>query len=306
MRQILDGSEPILLVSHDADDHGWQFIGTSDASETDSRLVAMEEMVKCDPTILEIANLPPGWQAIRTEVGGAWKRSLCPENPEPAPGAPDSPQPTAETPESPETDNPFFPPLQDDAYLPPPAAEPSETPAQATPTLAAPSELADTVAATEPVHSPVESKPGPKPGGISILFVGVILIIAAAAILALYIQNRGLHTQLDQAKKQAAQLRTQLDHLAITSGPGSNELLVVSAIYGSGSHFNDVTDRVNELLHQPGTEFYAKPDWLHADPTPGWNKELTIVYKSGGQRHFFTAGEGGKVSAAILLDEAKK
>ena len=74
MRQVLDGSEPILLVSHDADDHGWQFIGTSDASAADAKLVALEEIVEIDPTVLEVADLPPGWQAVRERVGGAWTR----------------------------------------------------------------------------------------------------------------------------------------------------------------------------------------------------------------------------------------
>ena len=79
MRQVLDGSEPILLVAHDADDHGWQFIGTSDASVADGRVVCLEKMVKLDPTVLDVADLPPGWQAVRDEVGGAWTRQLSPE-----------------------------------------------------------------------------------------------------------------------------------------------------------------------------------------------------------------------------------
>jgi hypothetical protein len=78
MRQILDGSEPILLVSHDADDHGWQFIGISDASVADGRIVCLEEIVRLDPTVLEVANLPPGWQAVRGEIGGQWSRRLRP------------------------------------------------------------------------------------------------------------------------------------------------------------------------------------------------------------------------------------
>jgi hypothetical protein len=82
MRQIMDGSENILLVSHDEDDHGWQFIGTSDASMADAMLVALEEIVKVDPTVLEIADLKPGWQAIRETVGGPWSRRVHPPVPE--------------------------------------------------------------------------------------------------------------------------------------------------------------------------------------------------------------------------------
>jgi hypothetical protein len=78
MRQVIEGSEPILLVSHDSDDHGWQFIGTSDASMIDAKLVCLEEIVRLDPTVLEVADLPPGWEAIRERVGGEWMRRQHP------------------------------------------------------------------------------------------------------------------------------------------------------------------------------------------------------------------------------------
>jgi ribosomal protein S27E len=80
---------------------------------------------------------------------------------------------------------------------------------------------------------------------------------------------------------------------------------IVSAVYGSGSNFEDVSYRVSNLVHQR-SEFNAQPAWLKADPTPGWNKTLVIVYKVKGQRHVFTTGEGGKVSAAILLKTASQ
>ena len=82
MRQVMDGSEPILLVSHDEDDHSWQFIGSSDASMADAMLVALEEVVKVDPTVLEVADLEPGWQAVRETVGGSWSRRVHPPVPE--------------------------------------------------------------------------------------------------------------------------------------------------------------------------------------------------------------------------------
>ena len=74
MLQVLDGSEPVLLVSHDADDHGWQFIGASDASVSDAKMVSLDHMVHLDPTVLEVADLPPGWQAVRDHAGGPWTR----------------------------------------------------------------------------------------------------------------------------------------------------------------------------------------------------------------------------------------
>lgn len=76
---------------------------------------------------------------------------------------------------------------------------------------------------------------------------------------------------------------------------------LVSAVYGSGTAFTDVTDRVKSFLDEPGARFYANPQWLGADPTPGWNKALVIVYEVDGKRRTFTAGENGEVSAALVV-----
>ena len=85
----------------------------------------------------------------------------------------------------------------------------------------------------------------------------------------------------------------------------AEKLLVISAVYGSGDKFADVTYRVNDLLRDADTVFWAKPNWLGADPTPGWNKALVIVYEHDGQRRTFSTGEGGEVSVARLLGEIK-
>lgn len=73
-RQVVERLEPILLASHEADDHSWQFIGGSGFSMADAKLVALDEIVKLDATVLEIADLQPGWHAVRTAVGGPWTR----------------------------------------------------------------------------------------------------------------------------------------------------------------------------------------------------------------------------------------
>ena len=78
MRQVIEKKEPILLVSHDADDHGWQFIGSSDASVADGKLVCLEEIVAMDPSVLEVADLPPGWQAVRSSPSEPWQRRVGP------------------------------------------------------------------------------------------------------------------------------------------------------------------------------------------------------------------------------------
>ena len=83
-------------------------------------------------------------------------------------------------------------------------------------------------------------------------------------------------------------------------------LVIISATYGSGTNVSDVTERVNDLIHQPNVEFFARPEWLHADPTPGWNKALVIVYEFKGHRHIFTAGEGGRVCVDLLIQQTDK
>ena len=63
---------------------------------------------------------------------------------------------------------------------------------------------------------------------------------------------------------------------------------------------------VDDLLHQPSVEFFARPGWLQVDPTPGWNKALVIVYEYNGRRRIFTTGEGGRVNANLLIQPAKQ
>lgn len=82
-------------------------------------------------------------------------------------------------------------------------------------------------------------------------------------------------------------------------------LLVISATYGSGTEFSDVSYRVNDLLRQPDVRFWATPKWLGSDPTPGWNKALVIIYEVDGRRRTFAAGEGAPVSVDLLLKNKK-
>jgi hypothetical protein len=81
-RQVLKRAEPILLVSHDADDHGWQFIGSSPVVTADVQIVGLGQIVDLDPTVREVADLPPGWQSLREKVGGGWSRRVHPGVPE--------------------------------------------------------------------------------------------------------------------------------------------------------------------------------------------------------------------------------
>lgn len=60
---------------------------------------------------------------------------------------------------------------------------------------------------------------------------------------------------------------------------------IISATYGTGGKNADVTKRVKELVEGKRQKFSANPRDLGADPSPGWNKSLSIIYTTDGVRH---------------------
>jgi hypothetical protein len=73
VRTVLDG-HPILHVSHDADDHGWQFLDGRAPEEADARLISMSHALSLDPSLREVGDLPPGWVADREGPSEPWRR----------------------------------------------------------------------------------------------------------------------------------------------------------------------------------------------------------------------------------------
>jgi hypothetical protein len=78
-RLVVERREPILHVTHDADDHGWQFIGSSDGTRENHMIIAFHEAVELDPSVLEVADLPVGWHAVRESPKHPWIRGPHPE-----------------------------------------------------------------------------------------------------------------------------------------------------------------------------------------------------------------------------------
>jgi hypothetical protein len=74
-KSVTSGSEPILRVSHDADDGAWQFFGEQSPTEESASVVALSTVVRLDGSVVELADLPLGWIAWRDSAGGAWRRS---------------------------------------------------------------------------------------------------------------------------------------------------------------------------------------------------------------------------------------
>lgn len=75
LRQIVREDAPILLVTHDEDDHGWQFLdGSESPSQSDAVIVSMSQVIESDPSLFELADLPPGWRARRRSINDEWVR----------------------------------------------------------------------------------------------------------------------------------------------------------------------------------------------------------------------------------------
>ena len=71
--RVIEDDYPILVVSHD-DDGDWQFMcGTTDET-ADGRIVALHEIVNSHPSVVELADLPLGWQAVRDAPDEPWRR----------------------------------------------------------------------------------------------------------------------------------------------------------------------------------------------------------------------------------------
>ncbi len=59
---------------------------------------------------------------------------------------------------------------------------------------------------------------------------------------------------------------------------------IISATYGTAGKNADVTAKVKEYVESTPRKFSANPVDLGADPNPGWNKGLHIIYMKDGVR----------------------
>jgi hypothetical protein len=73
-RGIVEEGKPILFVTHDQHDGAWEFHTRKTVRLSEARIVALDEIMVRDPSIGEVADLPPGWSAIRDSITSPWKR----------------------------------------------------------------------------------------------------------------------------------------------------------------------------------------------------------------------------------------
>lgn len=75
IKGVTSGAEPILFVSHDLEDGGWQFFGNRPPTEDSASVVALATIVELDASVCDLADLPLGWWARRDSAAGAWRKS---------------------------------------------------------------------------------------------------------------------------------------------------------------------------------------------------------------------------------------
>jgi len=77
-RFVIERISPILFVFH-FNDGSWQFSGPEEnLSDGDFRVIALDEVIEIDSTVLEIADMPLGCEAFRIDRDSPWR--IHPEN----------------------------------------------------------------------------------------------------------------------------------------------------------------------------------------------------------------------------------
>ena len=71
-KSIFNKSEIIAYVFHHEEDGAWEFIGNSIYEEDDYIILSLREIIEIDKSVLEIADLPLGFEAFRERKEEKW------------------------------------------------------------------------------------------------------------------------------------------------------------------------------------------------------------------------------------------
>jgi serine protease Do len=84
----------------------------------------------------------------------------------------------------------------------------------------------------------------------------------------------------------------------------SNDIVIISATWGSTGHTADVKARVEELIKPPGNQVTVNPNTLKSRPGPDVLRHLVIVYTYAGKPATFTVDGAHPLSRQLLVDNA--
>jgi hypothetical protein len=68
---LLQTRQPVLRVFRDSDGD-WQFLGAEEVNDSNCSIVGLGAIVDYDPSLAELARMPPGWCAYRRTTTDNW------------------------------------------------------------------------------------------------------------------------------------------------------------------------------------------------------------------------------------------
>ncbi len=71
-KRVIHREAPILRVSHD--EEGWQFLDDGEIDIASAAVVGLYNATQRDPSLLDLADLPIGWEAWRESQDAPWQR----------------------------------------------------------------------------------------------------------------------------------------------------------------------------------------------------------------------------------------
>ena len=71
---VTEEKNDITYVSHDLEDGAWQFFSSDEIAnfEKEARLVSLKNIIEIDPSVVEIADMPEGYYAVRKSKKDNW------------------------------------------------------------------------------------------------------------------------------------------------------------------------------------------------------------------------------------------
>lgn len=72
---VTEDKKTITYVTHDADDGAWQFFSDDEFEDFEkvAKIIGLGQIIKIDPTLTELADMPIGYYAIRKDKTKKWK-----------------------------------------------------------------------------------------------------------------------------------------------------------------------------------------------------------------------------------------
>jgi hypothetical protein len=71
---VTSKAKPVLLVIREDGHGGWQFMDGGDVTGFKPQVILKDEILKLDPTLKEVTDLPVDWEARRSSASSPWVR----------------------------------------------------------------------------------------------------------------------------------------------------------------------------------------------------------------------------------------